>query len=635
MQSARGHLSPRGLRSGFRAASGTLSLTFRSLAGLSLILTLLGAGASSSRAQSASNAGVGPGRAMSDDTGRRLPGFLTPWRKDPEVQREQRENFGDLWLRTRYMGSSYVPVDSWVYPAFERLAALGYTTTEALTIRPWTRVQCALLLAEVHEALDQDDDTSVERGAIAGDLDREFAPETALLARGKNFGASVESIYSRSTEIAGTPLRDSVHFAQTISDDFGRPYGQGFNTVDGLSARAEAGPLAFYVRGEYQQAAGIPGYSLATQQAIANIDGLPFGEAAVFHPIHRPRPVEAYVALNLDNWQLSFGQQSLWWGPVRSTGLLMSNNAEAMPMLRLDRTTPYYLPGPLAIIGPIRFDAFLARQGGIDFLRLGPTFVLTGHVNHSINPPPYIWGAFMSFKPTVNLEFGAGVTTVFAGLGRPLTLGTFLHTFSSNGNLQAVDPGDRRTEANFTYRLPFLRSWAALYAEGFAEDEPIPFVYPRSAYAPGLYFPRLPKLHQVEFRTEGVYTNLPHMTPQVYFYTNEHYANGYTNYRQIIGSWIGPQGIGWQGSTTYHVATRKTVTATYRRMYTDPGQLGGGNNNDFTGAVDWLVRPDLAVAANVQYERWNFKQLAASPQSDVSATIEVRFYPTLTLGRDR
>ncbi len=534
------------------------------------------------------------------------------------------------------MGTTYVPVDSWVYPAFERLAALGYTTTEALTIRPWTRVQCALLLAEVHEGLDEDEASASERVAIAGDLDREFAPETALLTAGRNFGAAAETVYTRSTEIAGTPLHDSLHFSQTIVNDFGRPYGQGFNTVDGLSGRAEVGPFAFYLRGEYQQAAGIPGYSVATQQEIAANDGLPFGEAAVFNPIHRPRPVEAYVALNLHNWQLSFGQQSLWWGPVRSTALLMSNNAEAMPMLRLDRTTPFYLPGPLALIGPIRVDAFLARQGGVDFLRLGPTFVLTGQVNHSINPPPYIWGAFGSFKPTVNLEFGMGLTVVFAGQGRPLTFGTFFHTLSTSGNGQAVDPGDRRTEFNFTYRLPLLRTWAALYAEGLAEDEPLPLLYPRrSAMAPGLYFPRLPKLHQVDLRTEAVYTNLPNLRDQRFFYTNTHYANGYTNYGQIIGSWIGPQGVGWQGSTTYHVATRKTITGTYRRMYTDPGSLGGGNNNDFTAAADWLVRPNVAVMTSLQYERWNFKQLAPAARSDVSATFEVRFYPKLSLGRDR
>ena len=30
------------------------------------------------------------------------------------------------------MGSTFVPLDSWVYAAFERLAALGYINTEIL-----------------------------------------------------------------------------------------------------------------------------------------------------------------------------------------------------------------------------------------------------------------------------------------------------------------------------------------------------------------------------------------------------------------------------------------------------------------------------------------------------------------------
>ncbi len=61
----------------------------------------------------------------------------------------------------------------------------------------------------------------------------------------------------------------------------------------------------------------------------------------------------------------------------------------------------------------------------------------------------------------------------------------------------------------------------------------------------------------------------------------------------------------------------------------------GGNNNDFIGAVGWLLRPDMAVTASVQYVRWNFKQRVSSDQSDIPATFEVRFYPRLDLGRDR
>src|SRR5579862_8439007 len=46
------------------------------------------------------------------------------------------------------MGSPAVPLDSWVYPALQRLAALGYITTGLQGLQPWTRLECARLLAE-------------------------------------------------------------------------------------------------------------------------------------------------------------------------------------------------------------------------------------------------------------------------------------------------------------------------------------------------------------------------------------------------------------------------------------------------------------------------------------------------------
>src|SRR5512141_3207501 len=44
------------------------------------------------------------------------------------------------------MGSPYVPLDSWVYPALERLIALGHIKTGYLGIRPWTRMECARMI---------------------------------------------------------------------------------------------------------------------------------------------------------------------------------------------------------------------------------------------------------------------------------------------------------------------------------------------------------------------------------------------------------------------------------------------------------------------------------------------------------
>ena len=48
-------------------------------------------------------------------------------------------------------GSPYVPLDSWIYPALERLAALGYIHSAFEGTRPWTRLECAALVQEAGE----------------------------------------------------------------------------------------------------------------------------------------------------------------------------------------------------------------------------------------------------------------------------------------------------------------------------------------------------------------------------------------------------------------------------------------------------------------------------------------------------
>ena len=47
-------------------------------------------------------------------------------------------------------GLVYVPLDSWVYPAFERLFSLGYADSAYLGMRPWTRTSCLQILQETY-----------------------------------------------------------------------------------------------------------------------------------------------------------------------------------------------------------------------------------------------------------------------------------------------------------------------------------------------------------------------------------------------------------------------------------------------------------------------------------------------------
>ncbi|MFI5128174.1 MAG: capsule assembly Wzi family protein, partial [Candidatus Acidiferrales bacterium] len=78
----------------------------------------------------------------------------------------------------------------------------------------------------------------------------EFQSDLSALGGGNNRSVRLESIYTRATGISGEPLNDSYHFGQTIINDSGRPFGEGFNNVTGVSGWASAGRYTIYVRGE-------------------------------------------------------------------------------------------------------------------------------------------------------------------------------------------------------------------------------------------------------------------------------------------------------------------------------------------------------------------------------------------------
>jgi hypothetical protein len=540
---------------------------------------------------------------------------------------------------TRDQASSYIAIDSWVYPALDRLIALGYIQTGSLAIRPFTRMECARLLAEAH--ILATDQTLVDDSDLASlllSLDQEFAHESRVIDGDANTGGIVEQVYARYNGIAASPLRDSFHFGQTVYNDFGRPYGQGSNAVAGLSGHAEHGPFSIYLRGEYQHAASSPAYSASAQQTIEAFDSttegwqLSPGAAAPlpfnFNPASasRFRLIEGYAAVNLANWQISAGQQSLWWGPDRTTSLILSNNAAAMPMIRIGRATPAKLPGFLGYLGPLHFDAFFARQGGIHYVALGPKFVLDGNQSNALTPPPYLYGITFSVEPTKNLEVAFAHTVVFAGYGRPLTFGTFFHTFDVTGNGQAVDPGKRVTEFNFSYHVPGFRHSLLVYTEAMAWDDPVQGHFTaRYALDPGVYLPKIPYINKLDLRLEGVYTDLPGLPETGYYYANAHYPQGYTNYGQILGSWIGRQGRGGEATTTYWLSSRTKAAATYRRMVANPVLLQGGNLTDVSGSFTWLINPRLEVSTVQQYERWRFPVLNESPRSNFSTTFQIQF----------
>src|SRR6266851_5388094 len=130
-------------------------------------------------------------------------------------------------------GSPYVPLDSWVYPALDRLMAIGVIDSGFAGMRPWTRSECTRLLNEAGEKIDEEGSGGAEAEKVYRLLETEFHDEVEGPNGTGNFRGRVESLYSRVTGISGKPLTDGYHFGQTIINDYGRPYQEGFNSVDG------------------------------------------------------------------------------------------------------------------------------------------------------------------------------------------------------------------------------------------------------------------------------------------------------------------------------------------------------------------------------------------------------------------
>jgi hypothetical protein len=546
--------------------------------------------------------------------------FLPPPREGPQAER----------------ASPYVPLDNWVYPAFDRLAALGVLNSALLGLKPWTRNECARLLEEASGEVDQLNPDEAWR--LYSTLAREFAIE---LGGNQRDYIGLDSLYTRLTSISGPPLTDGYHFGQTIVNDFGRPYERGTNGLAGFSSSGTRGPLGFYVRGEYEHAPGAAGYSQAVQDAIQFTDGKGPQPALPIPAFNQFRLLDAYISLNIAGWQTSFGKQSLWMGPTRDP-FLWSNNAEPTYMLWIDQTHPQKLPSIFKYLGPYRTEFWIGKLTGHHWVSTqDPAVGLVSSIGRTLAKQPMVDGFKVNFKPTPYFEFGVGRTGMFGGPDFPVTLGTLKHSFFSTTNAvgRDNDPGDRRSTFDFSYRIPKLRKWLTLYEDSFVEDEISPIGYPRrSAHNPGIYISQIPRVPHMDLRVEASYTNLPGLIqlPQGgFFYWNVRYADGYTNKNNIIGNaTVGRQGIALRADSTYWVASDKTLQFGYRSEIADNQFLEGGNLRDVYFKSEWSFTPRVSLSSFLQYEWWNFPLLSAGKkQNDFTASFQLTYWPHWRLKR--
>lgn len=535
------------------------------------------------------------------------------------------------------MASPFVPLDSWIYPAMQRLIALGYIQSAHLGMRPWTRMECARLLEEeANQSLESDMSLDDSAQQILDTLRAEFSDEIKRMRGETNLGVNVDSIYTRLTGISGSPIQDGLHFGQTIINDYGRPFAEGFNNVTGVSGHAVAGPLSFYVRAEYQHAPSSPAISALAAQTIQAVDGLPIAPpTSPIAAVNRADLLEGYVGVQLNNWQFSFGRQSLWWGADQSGAMLFSTNAAPILMLRINRVSPFKLP----LLGSVRVDYLVGRISGYHWV-FGQNTGFVGSWAQTLSNQPFIMGEKISLKPTANLELGLSATALFAGPGVPATLLKLRQAMFSTSNGPpgtASDPGDRRGGFDMAYRMPRLGG-LTFYVDAFTDDQANPWLaWNKAAVTSGLYLPQIPGIRKLDLRVEGVYTDPPGGNATVqhgFFYNNSRFRSGYTNDGYLIGSWIGRQGQGAEAWATYWLNARNNIQVNFRHQKVSQQFIpDGGSLTDFGVSGDYWLRPNFGISVWVQRERWLFPVLQPGAAHNVTAAVEFLFEPKKLLQR--
>src|ERR1700730_16881899 len=92
------------------------------------------------------------------------------WQTYAEAHDSSERNAGNT-------GSPYIPLDSWIYPAMERLAGFGLLNDEFMGMRPWTRSECARLVSDAADLVVDGDRAEAEESRLIEALQREFPAE--------------------------------------------------------------------------------------------------------------------------------------------------------------------------------------------------------------------------------------------------------------------------------------------------------------------------------------------------------------------------------------------------------------------------------------------------------------------------
>jgi hypothetical protein len=404
---------------------------------------------------------------------------------------------------------------------------------------------------------------------------------------------------------------------------------------------------------EFQGGQSAPGYSTGVADSMSAIDETTYGPnfnvpqftipMGPFGITDQGRVMEAYVSAHVLGHEVSFGKQDQWLGPDRGASFAYSNNAENIYGFEVNRVEPLRVPLLSRITGPFRYEFLVGPLHGHNFIP-SPLYATNPNPINTITPgAPWVHVEKLSFRPTDNLEFGFERTVIWGGKGHvPITLHSFLKSFFSfsapqpNVKFSRNDPGARFGSFDFSYRLPYVRKWLTLYADGEVHDDVSPIDAPRRAsWRPGLYLSHVPGVPKLDARVEVAWTDPPVSTSNGghFMYFEGAQKQGYTNAGQIFGDWIGREDKGGQAWLTWHLSGNEWIEVNARNQKAAKDFIAVGGTqygttlNDIGVQVVKRIRQDLEVNGSFTVEQYKAPIYLPGQQTVTTTNVQVTWYP--------
>jgi hypothetical protein len=411
---------------------------------------------------------------------------------------------------------------------------------------------------------------------LFGRLEEELREEIAAIEQSERPSSGLKEMGVQGLYLDGTPGEGGLDEGQSVRNNAGRSYGKGMNAYGGLSLAAWMGHRFLF--------------SFSPEIRYLENDAPGF-DASIGGRIH-----EGYVKYHTSVMDIQAGKISLWWGQGESGTLLLTDNMEPLPMIRLHPDKPFALT---LFSRPVWFDY---------------DFFISRLEEDRDHPEPYFWGLRLGFRPIRSWELGLARTAMLGGGDRPVTLETALRSLTGIGENSERQAGNQIGGIDTRYRGRILEQPFALYGEYYGEDEAGGVPY-KQGYLVGLHLPEIRGFPRHSAKVEYAdNTRFPGA-----WYRHGVYGDGYTYQGRIMGHPMGADArdlfLKWEayfrGGETGFLSFERIR---YGVFSPSPGQL-----TDYSVGIRWDGKN--GIEWNASFTLQDVQNLDLTPETDFTNQI--------------